>query len=67
MRAAGLAGTTGGVFPHQLGPMTNRSALILALLLIAAITIDVMLYGSQHVIFLSKKFTDLLEWLAFWR
>ena len=47
--------------------MTNRSALILALLLIAAITIDVMLYGSQHVIFLSKKFTDLLEWLAFWR
>lgn len=47
--------------------MTNRSAFILALLIIGAISIDVYLYGSQHVIFLGKKLTDLIEWIAFWR
>ncbi|WP_420012017.1 hypothetical protein [Tateyamaria sp.] len=47
--------------------MTNRSAFILGLILVIAITVDVMLYGSDHVIFLGKKLTELLEWLAFWR
>ncbi|WP_299627116.1 hypothetical protein [uncultured Tateyamaria sp.] len=47
--------------------MTNRSAFILGLILVIAITVDVRLYGSDHVIFLGKKLTELLEWLAFWR
>lgn len=47
--------------------MTNRGALILALFLIGIITVDVMLYGSQHLIFLAKKLADMLEWMAFWR
>ncbi len=47
--------------------MTNRIALYLGIILVAAITVDVMLYGSDHTIFLSKKLADLLEWLAFWR
>ncbi len=47
--------------------MTNRGAIILGLILIGAITIDAMLYGSEHGLFLAKKFTDMLEWLAFWR
>jgi len=47
--------------------MTNRSAFFLGLILVIAITIDVMLYGSDHVIFLGKKLTELLEWIAFWR
>ncbi|MEO9685037.1 MAG: hypothetical protein ABJR46_14425 [Tateyamaria sp.] len=47
--------------------MTNFSAFVLALVLVIAITVDVMLYGSDHIIFLAKKLADLLEWLAFWR
>lgn len=47
--------------------MTNRGAVILGLLLIIVITVDVMLYGSEHLLFLAKKFADMLEWLAFWR
>jgi hypothetical protein len=47
--------------------MTNRGAIILGLFLIAAITADVMIYGSEHIIFLAKKLADLLDWLAFWR
>lgn len=47
--------------------MTNRIALILAVLLIGAIAVDVFLFGTEHLIFLSKKMLDLIEWLAFWR
>ncbi|MFL4471466.1 hypothetical protein ACERZ8_16880 [Tateyamaria armeniaca] len=47
--------------------MTNRGAVILGLLIIGAIALDVMIYGSEHLVFLGKKFTDMLEWMAFWR
>lgn len=47
--------------------MTNTSALFLGLFLVAAISVDVMVYGSDHIIFLAKKLTELLEWMAFWR
>lgn len=47
--------------------MTNRIALFLAAFLIAAITADVMLYDAEHIVFLAKKLTELLEWMAFWR
>lgn len=47
--------------------MTNTSALVLAIILIGAISVDVAIYGSEHLIFLGKKLADLLEWMAFWR
>ena len=47
--------------------MTNRGSLILAALILAAIGVDVMIYGSEHLLFLGKKFADLLEYMAFWR
>ncbi|WP_299145114.1 hypothetical protein [uncultured Tateyamaria sp.] len=47
--------------------MTNSNAIFLGLLIIGAITVDVMLYGSEHLVFLGKKFAELLEWIAFWR
>lgn len=47
--------------------MTNRGALILGLIIIAAITIDGWLYGFEHLVFLAKKMADMLEWMAFWR
>ena len=47
--------------------VTNRIALILGLILIAAMVADVMYFGTEHLIFLGKKMFDLMEWMAFWR
>ncbi|MCT4553686.1 MAG: hypothetical protein N4A53_03290 [Pelagimonas sp.] len=47
--------------------MTNRLALILGLFLSAALIVDVLLFGQDHLLFLGKKLFDLIEWLAFWR
>ena len=47
--------------------MTNRIALFLALLLIAAGVVDVMYYGTEHMLYLGKKLFELIEWMAFWR
>lgn len=47
--------------------MTNRIAIILGFLIICAIAVDYIYYGTEHVVFLAKKMTDLIEWLAFWR
>ena len=47
--------------------MSNRIALVLALLIVGAVVVDVWLYGDTHMVFLGKKFADLIEWLAFWR
>jgi uncharacterized membrane protein len=47
--------------------MTNRIALVLGLMIIGAIVVDVMYYGTEHLVFLAKKMADLIEWLAFWR
>lgn len=47
--------------------MTDRIAISLGILLISLIVLDVMLFGTEHLVFLGKKLFDLIEWLAFWR
>ncbi|WP_170124859.1 hypothetical protein [Planktotalea frisia] len=47
--------------------MTNTLAIILGLLVTIAIVADVVMTDSTNIIFLAKKFTDMTEWLAFWR
>ncbi|SPF80760.1 hypothetical protein [Pseudoprimorskyibacter insulae] len=47
--------------------MTNRIALVLGIAIVAALTVDHMIYGNDHAIFLGKRLFDLIEWLAFWR
>lgn len=47
--------------------MTNRIAIILGLIIIGAIIIDFVSFGTEHAIFLAKKLTELIEWMAFWR
>lgn len=47
--------------------MTNRIALVLGTGLVVLIAVDLLVYGSDHMIFLGKKMSDLIEWLAFWR
>ncbi len=47
--------------------MTNSIAVVLGLLIICAFAADYVYFGTEHTVFLAKKFTDLIEWLAFWR
>ncbi|MGD9293665.1 MAG: hypothetical protein PVI41_02175 [Roseobacter sp.] len=47
--------------------MTNRIALFIGVSLIALIVLDVLLFGTEHIVFLGKKMFDLIEWMAFWR
>lgn len=48
-------------------PVTNRIAMFLIVLICAALLIDVIFYGTDHLKFLFRKMIELLEWLAFWR
>lgn len=47
--------------------MTNRIAFVLGLIILGAIVFDYVTYGTEHTVFLGKKMTELIEWLAFWR
>lgn len=47
--------------------MTNKIAFVLGLIIIGAIVADYIYYGTEHTVFLAKKMTELIEWLAFWR
>jgi anti-sigma regulatory factor (Ser/Thr protein kinase) len=46
--------------------MTNRLAIILAVLLVGALTLDA-LFSWGLGLFLARRFADLVEWMAFWR
>ena len=48
-------------------PVTNRIAIFLGMILIAAFVADTMMFGKEHLIYLGKKLFDLIEWIAFWR
>ncbi|MFD2739839.1 hypothetical protein ACFSUD_09685 [Sulfitobacter aestuarii] len=47
--------------------MTNLIALILGLVIVGALALDGLIYGSEHFVYLGKKFFELIEWMAFWR
>ena len=47
--------------------MTDRIAFVLAGIILALICVDVLIFGWGHLLFLAKKFADLIEWVAFWR
>lgn len=47
--------------------MNNRIAIWLGAILITAIVVDVLFFGTDHLLFLSKKMLELIEWVAFWR
>ena len=47
--------------------MTNSLSIILGLLLVGGIALDIYVTGGDSLIFLARKFADLIEWLAFWR
>lgn len=47
--------------------MTNRIALFLAVLILAALAADQMFNGGAATLFTLRKSLDLLDWVMFWR
>ena len=51
----------------HVGPMTNKIAIYLLVLIAALLAFDYYRFEWQHTVFLLRKFLDLIEWLAIWR
>jgi hypothetical protein len=47
--------------------MTDRIAISLGLLILAAIGWDLLANDSRAFLFLLRKFADFIEYLSFWR
>lgn len=47
--------------------MTNPIAFWLAFLIVALLAADFWYFGSEHMVFLGRKFFVFLDWVAFWR
>ncbi len=47
--------------------MTNRIAIILGFAIVTGLLFDTLLRDGATTIFLLQKFTDFVEWVAFWR
>jgi len=65
--AAGLINFSSAFFVSEPPSMTNSVALGLGAFILGAMVIDVAFFGAENLIFLGKKFLELIEWLAFWR
>ena len=46
--------------------MTNIIALWIGILLVIAMLADHFLNGGEALLFLARKFLDLVEWVDFW-
>ncbi|MDE9451789.1 hypothetical protein J3R80_15050 [Aliiroseovarius sp. Z3] len=47
--------------------MTNQIALTLGILIVGLIGADLLLADGRTLLFLSRKFLEFTEWIAFWR
>lgn len=47
--------------------MTNKLAIVLALLVVAFFVTDAFAFDGAMGVFLGQKFFVFLDWLAFWR
>ncbi len=47
--------------------MNTPISLFLGTLIVGGLIVDAALFGSDHLVFLVKKFFELVEWIAFWR
>jgi hypothetical protein len=46
--------------------LTNTIALWLGIVIVAAMIADFALNGGSAMMFLARKFLDLIEWVDFW-
>ena len=55
------------VAPSKAPPVTNRLALILGILVLGFFALDHWVLHLGAPLFLARKFTNLTDWMAFWR
>ena len=66
-RRHGAAPAIGAARPRRGDELTDRIALWLAAVLILLIGADFLITGGATLLFLARKFLDLMDWVAFWR
>lgn len=47
--------------------MTNTIAIFIAVCVLGFVAVDIVYFEKANLLFLSKKFLELLSWVAFWR
>ncbi|WP_300029505.1 hypothetical protein [uncultured Roseobacter sp.] len=47
--------------------MTNRIAILLGVIIVALALLDLFVLSGAGLLFLGRRLSDLIEWLAFWR
>jgi len=47
--------------------VSDRVAFYVGVAIVAALFLDLVFTGGDWIYFLSRKFMDLIEWIAFWR
>ncbi len=47
--------------------MSDRTALIIAIIIVAAIITDFVFNSGDGLFFIAKKGEQFIEWVAFWR
>lgn len=47
--------------------MTNQLAIVLGAVIVILAGLDIFIWDGAYLLFLSKKFLELTEWIAFWR
>jgi len=47
--------------------MTNKTAIIFGICLLAVVFYDIITNGGANLVFLGKQGLRLIEWMAFWR
>lgn len=47
--------------------MTNTLSLWLGALIVGALAVDLVVFSGENLLFLTRKFMELTEWVAFWR
>jgi len=47
--------------------VTNKLAITLGLIIVAGVAADLLANSGTAMMFLLKKFVNMVEWLAFWR
>ena len=61
------SGIRPGVTAGDATLMTNQIAMFLGLLILVGLGVDWHYFEWEATVFLSRKFAQLIEWVAFWR
>ena len=60
-------GEDGAAPPLGAARLNNSIALFLAVVIAGLVAFDLYSYNGENMLFLGKKFLELLSWVAFWR